>query len=124
MICARKRHALQPLPAYFLSDLDLAQTVTLPASQEPAQPGSPLASAGAPDTDDVIASGKLLTLSISVARLFIWHPCQLCSSPDRCMEHLHAVRRTLQTVLTQSPLAIARKLWPFHTRSTIWHGAL
>ncbi|KAM7281634.1 uncharacterized protein LOC121838478 [Ixodes scapularis] len=56
MICARKRHALQPLPAYFLSDLDLAQTVTLPASQEPAQPGSPLASAGAPDTDDVIAS--------------------------------------------------------------------
>ncbi|KAM7314876.1 THAP domain-containing protein 11-like [Ixodes scapularis] len=68
MICARKRHALQPLPAYFLSDLDLAQTVTLPASQEPAQPGSPLASAGAPDTDDVIASGTTSEVSLVVLR--------------------------------------------------------
>ncbi|KAM7291320.1 putative nuclease HARBI1 isoform X2 [Ixodes scapularis] len=75
MICARKRHALQPLPAYFLSDLDLAQTVTLPASQEPAQPGSPLASAGAPDTDDVIASafGRNLSVFSSSVNLIVGH---------------------------------------------------
>ncbi|EEC09252.1 hypothetical protein IscW_ISCW008326 [Ixodes scapularis] len=52
-----RAHALQPLPAYFLSVLDLGKTVTLPASQELAQPGSPLASGGAPDTDDAIARG-------------------------------------------------------------------
>ncbi|KAM7314995.1 uncharacterized protein ISCGN_004778 [Ixodes scapularis] len=67
--CARKRDALQPLlplPAYFLSDLDLVQTVTLPASQEPAQPGSSLASAGAPDTDDVIASDHQYSIPGSI----------------------------------------------------------
>ncbi|CAN7944247.1 unnamed protein product, partial [Ixodes hexagonus] len=54
--CAGKRHALQPqslpLQACFLSDLDLGQTVTLPASQEPARLGCPLTSGGTPDTGD------------------------------------------------------------------------
>ncbi|KAG0423449.1 hypothetical protein HPB47_000776 [Ixodes persulcatus] len=51
MIWARKRHTLH---------------VTLPASQEPPQPGSPLASSGAPDTDDVIVSGHLYSITGSV----------------------------------------------------------
>ncbi|CAN7939155.1 unnamed protein product [Ixodes hexagonus] len=68
--CAGKRHALQPqslpLQACFLSDLDLGQTVTLPASQEPARLGCPLTSGGTPDTGDVIASDHQYSITGSI----------------------------------------------------------
>ncbi|CAN7977671.1 unnamed protein product, partial [Ixodes persulcatus] len=93
MTCARKRQTLQPVPAYFLSELDLGQTMTLPASQEPAQPSSPLASAGVPNTYDVIASDvSPEELAERASDVFVPQPAQHDSG---CYTRVHPVPKLI-----------------------------
>ncbi|CAN7944911.1 unnamed protein product [Ixodes pacificus] len=65
-----KHCTLQPvlpqLQAHCLSDLDLGQTVTLPAAQRPVQPDCPLATDGAPGADDAVANDHQYSIMTSV----------------------------------------------------------
>ncbi|CAN8026905.1 unnamed protein product, partial [Ixodes persulcatus] len=95
-----------------LSDLDLGQSVTLPASQEPPQPGSPLASSGAPDTDDVIVSGvSPEELPERALDVFFPHPVQ---NDSGCYTRVHHVPK-LSGWTPRSPCMSSR---PPSTRPT------
>ncbi|KAM7294023.1 uncharacterized protein ISCGN_023570 [Ixodes scapularis] len=52
--------------AHCLSDLDLGQTVTLPAAQRPIQPDCPLATDGALGADDAVANDHQYSIMTSV----------------------------------------------------------
>ncbi|CAN7944093.1 unnamed protein product [Ixodes hexagonus] len=89
-------HVLQQLQTHCLSDLDLGQTVTLPAAQKPVQPGCPLPADSTPEADDVVANDHPYSIMGSVEQALrdrIRQVEELSSENERLCKDNDSLRR-------------------------------